>query len=182
MASCIHFLAVLSFHIFYMFISVFFILDFCRICSCTVHHYNHSSHISGRISERKEGVVNSSIVKLSSVQAFKNIDKENEIADQNHYRAIFRQAAKKVVVVVRIYNLVKQCSTEINEFMFYENDESRLYRKFLNNWSTYWHKKQEKIEEKLRKHKEMYFAKPNKHAAGNVGDANYLMTAEGTED
>ena len=56
--------------------------------------------------------------------------------------------------------------------MFYENDESRLYRKFLNNWSKYWHKKREKmtvkIDEKLRNHNKVFFAKTGKYVVSNA--------------
>ena len=66
--------------------------------------------------------------------------------------------------------MIKQYGEEAKTFLFYENEESRLYRKFLNSWNTYWQKKQEKI----GRHQNL-FGKANKYLVDIVDDG--LMTA-----
>ena len=66
--------------------------------------------------------------------------------------------------------MIKQYGRKAKTSMFYENEESRLYRKFLNNWSTYGQKKQEKIGRYQN-----LFGKANKYLVDIVDDG--LMTA-----
>ena len=115
--------------------------------------------------ERRSEVVNLPQHKLSFVQA----SEENE-EQYFYYREIFRKSAKRVVVMFRIYNAMKQCAVEVNIFQFYENEESRLYRRFLNNWKGYWHKKQGRIEKKIEEkiQNKVFFAKTKKYVVCNA--------------
>ena len=121
--------------------------------------------------------MNSARVKLSSTMAFRSIAKEDS---SSYYIDIFRKAAKRVVVMVRIYKAMQLKAAEKNIFMFYENDESKLYRKFLNSWSGHWRGKQDKKGKLVAKVEQpkVYFAKAKKFVGGHYEeDGEGLLTA-----
>ena len=124
--------------------------------------------------------LNSPKTKLLSLLAFQSSHREDR-EKSFFYRDIFRKAVKRVIVMFRIYKAIRDYATEKNLFLFYENAESKLYRKFLNNWSNYWQKRQDckiKLDEKLRKHNKVYFAKTKKYVVcTEEDDGDDLLTA-----
>ena len=125
-------------------------------------------------------VANSTKMKLLSFLACQSSEREDK-ENSYFYRDIFRKAVKRVIVMFRIYKAIRDYATEKNMFLFYENAESKLYRKFLNNWSNYWQKKQDcklRLDEKLRRHNKVYFAKTKKYVAcTEEDDGDDLLTA-----
>ena len=83
--------------------------------------------------------LNAAKMKLTATLTFETVT-END--SRHFFRDLFRRAGQRVVVMFRIYKAMKQVVTENNYFIFNENEESKLYRKFLTRWSTYWEEKQ----------------------------------------
>ena len=60
---------------------------------------------------------------------------------------------------------MQQVVREKNFFVFYENEESKLYRKFLTSWNTYWKGENDSPtstdleEENIVEGRRVYFAK-----------------------
>ena len=133
--------------------------------------------VSAKISEKSITLAKR---KISTVVAFTRMEDEKRI-EKGYYRELFRKAAHRVVVMFRIYMAIRNYATDKHIFLFFENNESKLYRKFLNTWNNYWKDQRRCLatndnSSKLRK---VYFAKTKKYVACQENDTENddLMTA-----